>query len=145
MTRIDFYSLTEDSGGDRFLLTCRLVQRARGDGLCVYIETADAPTARQLDRLLWTFRDESFLPHGLVGETDPDLTPIIIGIAEEMAPQSTGQVLINLGFEVPASLDRFERLLEPIDLDPEVRAAGRRRYAHYKGLGYPLEHRQIRL
>ena len=72
MTRIDFYSLTEDSGGDRFLLTCRLVQRARGDGLRVYIETADAPTARQLDRLLWTFRDESFLPHGLVGETDPD-------------------------------------------------------------------------
>jgi DNA polymerase-3 subunit chi len=145
MTRIDFYSLTEDSGGDRFLLTCRLVQRARSDGLRVYIETADAPTARQLDRLLWTFRDESFLPHGMVGETDPDLTPILIGIAEEMAPQSTGQVLINLGLGVPATLDRFERLLEPIDLDPEVRAAGRRRYAHYKGLGYPLEHRQIRL
>jgi len=145
MTRIDFYSLTEDSGGDRFLLTCRLVQRARGEGLRVYIETADAPTARQLDRLLWTFRDESFLPHGLVGETDPDLTPILIGIAEEMAPQSADQVLINLGLGVPTALDRFERLLEPIDLDPEVRAAGRRRYAHYKGLGYPLEHRQIRL
>jgi DNA polymerase-3 subunit chi len=145
MTRIDFYSLTEDSGGDRLLLTCRLVQRARGEGLRVYIETADAPTARQLDRLLWTFRDESFLPHGLVGETDPDLTPILIGIAEEMTPQSAGQVLINLGLVVPAALDRFERLLEPIDLDPEVRAAGRRRYAHYKSLGYPLEHRQIRL
>ena len=145
MTRIDFYSLTEDSGGDRLLLTCRLAQRAHGEGLKVYIETADAPTARQLDRLLWTFRDDSFLPHGLVGETDPDLTPILIGIAEEMGPQIAGQVLINLGLGVPAALDRFERLLEPIDLDPQVRAAGRRRYAHYKGLGYPLEHRQIRL
>ena len=145
MTRIDFYSLAEDSAGDRLLLTCRLAQRAHGKGLKVYIEAADAPTARQLDRLLWTFRDDSFLPHGLVGETDADLTPVLIGVADEMGSHTGGQLLINLGLEVPATLDRFERLLEPIDLDPQVRAAGRRRYAHYKGLGYPLEHREIRL
>jgi DNA polymerase III subunit chi len=145
MTRIDFYSLTEDSSGDRLLLTCRLAQRAHGEGLRVHIETADAPSARQLDRLLWTFRDDSFLPHGLVGETDPVLTPILIGVAGEMGPEVEGQVLINLGLAVPASFDHFERLLEPIDLDPQVRAAGRRRYAHYKGLGYPLEHREIHL
>jgi DNA polymerase-3 subunit chi len=145
MTHIDFYSLAEDSTGDRLLLTCRLAQRAYGAGLKVRIETADARTARQLDRLLWTFRDDSFLPHGLVGETDGELTPILIDVAGEMGAQAGGQVLINLGFEVPASLDRFERLLEPIDLDPQVRAAGRRRYAQYKGLGYPLEHREIRL
>lgn len=145
MTRIDFYSLAEDSAGDRLLLTCRLAQRAHGTGLKVYIEAADAPTARQLDLLLWTFRDDSFLPHGLVGETDPELTPILIGVAGEMGAQAGGQVLINLGLDVPAALDRYDRLLEPIDLDPQVRAAGRRRYAHYKGLGYPLEHREIRL
>jgi DNA polymerase-3 subunit chi len=27
MTRIDFYSLADGSAGDRFLLTCRLVER----------------------------------------------------------------------------------------------------------------------
>ncbi len=145
MTRIDFYSLAEDSSGDRLLLTCRLAQRAHGEGLKVSIATADARTARELDRLLWTFRDDSFLPHGLVGETDPELTPILIGVAGEMVADVGGQVLINLDLDVPAALDRYERLLEPIDLDPQVRAAGRRRYVHYKGLGYPLEHREIRL
>jgi DNA polymerase-3 subunit chi len=145
MTRIDFYTLAEDSPGDRLLLTCRLAQRAHDEGLRVFIETPDDQTARALDRLLWTFRDESFLPHGLVGETDPDLTPILIGRGPEAAPAHIGQVLINLGFEAPSSLDRFERLIEPIDHDPAVRTAGRRRYAHYKGLGYPLGHHAIRL
>jgi DNA polymerase-3 subunit chi len=143
MTRIDFYTLAQDSPGDRLLLTCRLAQRAHDEGLRVFIETPDDETARALDRLLWTFRDESFLPHGLLGETDPDLTPILIGCGP--ASDQIGQVLINLGFEAPGSLDRFERLIEPIDHDPAVRAAGRRRYAHYKGLGHPLGHHAIRL
>jgi DNA polymerase III subunit chi len=150
MTRIDFYTLAEERAGDRLLLTCRLAQRAHDEGLRVFVETPDDQTARALDRLLWTFRDESFLPHGLVGETDPDLTPVLIGqgpgsAPAQTGPTQTGQVLINLGFEVPSSLDRFERIIEPIDHDPDVRAAGRRRYAHYKGLGYPLGHHAIRL
>jgi DNA polymerase-3 subunit chi len=143
VTRIDFYTLAEASPGDRLFLTCRLVQRAHDEGLRIHIETPDLETARALDRLLWTFRDDSFLPHGLVGETDPDLTPILIGSGPSLP--IAGQVLVNLGFEVPDSLDRYERLLEPLDHDPAVRAAGRRRYAHYKELGYAPGHHEVRL
>lgn len=147
MLRVDFYTLTADSGGDRLQLTCRLTQRAHGEGLRVYIESPDERTARTLDGLLWTFREDSFLPHGLVGETDPHLTPILIGRGGTAGVDQDlpTQVLINLGLEVPIGLDRWERLLEPIDQDPDVRAAGRLRYAHYKGLGYPLDHHQVRL
>lgn len=143
MTRIDFYTLAEDSPGDRLQLTCRLAQRAQAEGLRVYIDTPDDRMARTLDRLLWTFREDSFLPHGVVGETDPELTPILIGQGPPSAP--VAQVLINLGLEVPRLLDRYERLIEPIDHDPDVRAAGRRRYAHYKAQGYPLGHHAVRL
>jgi DNA polymerase III subunit chi len=145
MTRIDFYTLAEDSAGDRLLLTCRLVQRARDEGLRVFIEAPDDHTARTLDRLLWTFRDDSFLPHGLAGETDPELTPILIGRGPGSSQAETSGVLINLGLDAPGTLDGYERLIEPIDHDPAVRAAGRRRYALYKGLGYPLGHHAIRL
>jgi DNA polymerase-3 subunit chi len=145
MTRIDFYTLAAGSQGDRLLLTCRLVQKAHGEGLRVHIETTDDQTARALDRILWTFRDDSFLPHGLIGETDPDLTPILIGPRKAEAPEGQIQVLINLGLEVPGALDHCERLIEPIDHDPAVRAAGRRRYAHYKGLGHVLSHQEVSL
>jgi len=42
-------------------------------------------------------------------------------------------------------LSRFERVCEPIDQDPSVRAAGRERFRFYRERGYLLDHHQIRL
>ncbi|WP_295399953.1 DNA polymerase III subunit chi [uncultured Thiocystis sp.] len=143
MTRIDFYSLEPESRGDRFLLTCRLVERIRAKDLRVLIHCPDPEQARHLDRLLWTFRQDSFLPHGLVGQTDPELTPVFIGDAGK--PETECQVLLNLSFEIPGFVDRFERVCELIDHDPHARATGRERFRAYRERGYPLEHHRIRL
>ncbi len=145
MTRIDFYTLEPDSPGDRFLLVCRLVEKARAAGLRVLIHCPDGEQARHLDRLLWTFRQDSFLPHGIVGQTDLDLglTPILIGA--DGTPDSEDQVLINLAKDVPSFFSRFERVCETVDQDPAVRAAGRERFRYYRDRGYPLEHRPVRL
>lgn len=196
MTRIDFYSLTAGSRGDRFLLTCRLVERIHqpgqghqagkgdlanqasqdlpgnqtsgaslaGHGTTggpsansghsnhagpgsqrtprIHIQLSDPVLAEHLDRLLWTYDDQSFLPHGRIGQADPDLTPILIG-AEPL--DGSDQVLINLDPTVPPWFSRFERLCEPMDPDPAVTAAGRERYRYYRDRGYPLHHHQIRL
>jgi DNA polymerase-3 subunit chi len=143
MTRIDFYSLKQGSGGDRFLLTCQLAERIYGEGQRVFIQVPSTEEARHLDRLLWTYRQQSFLPHGLMTEADRTLTPILIG--HEGNPGEEDQVIINLGPEVPSFFGRFERLAEPIDHDPAVRAAGRKRYRYYRDRGYPLHHHEVRL
>jgi DNA polymerase-3 subunit chi len=143
MTRIDFYSLDADSGGDRFLLVCRLVERIRANGARVLIHCPDPGQAQHLDRLLWTFREDGFLPHGRVGQTDPELTPVLI--SGDGSPDAEDQVLINLSSEVPEFFGRFERLCEPIDHDPATRLAGRERFRYYRDRGYPLEHHRIRL
>jgi DNA polymerase-3 subunit chi len=145
MTRIDFYTLEPDSPGDRFLLACRLVERVRAAGLRVLIHCPDSEQTRHLDRLLWTFRQESFLPHGIVGQAglDLELTPILI--SRDGTPESEDQVLIDLAPEVPPFFSRFERVCEPVDQDPAVRAAGRERFRFYRDRGYPLEHHQVRL
>lgn len=145
MTQIDFYTLEPDSPGDRFQLVCRLVERARGADMRVLIHCPDPSQAQHLDRLLWTFRQESFLPHGIVGQAGLDhaLTPILI--SRDGSPESESQVLINLASEPPAFFDRFERLCEPLDSDPAVRAAGRERYKHYRERGFELKHHQVRL
>lgn len=143
MTRVDFYSLPEKSGGDRFLLTCRLVERIYGEGRRIFIHLPDSEQAHHLDRLLWTFRQQSFLPHGLAKDTDRELTPILIDQDGEAGEEN--QVLINLGLSVPTFFGRFERLCEPVDHDVNVREAGRKRYAYYRDRGYPLHHHEIRL
>jgi DNA polymerase-3 subunit chi len=147
MTRIDFYTLEPDSPGDRLLLACRLCERIRSEGLRILVHCPDAGIARQLDRLLWTFRDDAFLPHGILGPDtatiDPVLTPILI--SPDGQPEAEDQALINLGTEVPTFFSRFQRVCEPIDQDPEGRAAGRERFCWYRDRGYPLEHHAIRL
>jgi DNA polymerase-3 subunit chi len=143
LTRIDFYSLEEQSGGDRFLLACRLVERIHGEGHRIFIHVPDREQARHLDRLLWTFRQQSFLPHGLADVADRELTPILIG--HEGNPGEENQVLINLGLSVPTFFGSFERLCEPVDRDPQVRDAGRKRYVYYRDRGYPLHHHGIQL
>ena len=143
MTQIDFYVLKDAHRGDRFTFTCRLIERIRGDRLRVLVHCPDPQQARHMDRLLWTYRDDSFLPHGLVGETDPALTPILI--STDGQPDSEDQVLINLDSraEVPSFFSRFQRLCEPLDQDPAARDAGRKRFAYYRDCGYPLKHHKV--
>jgi DNA polymerase III subunit chi len=143
MTRVDFYTLEADSPGDRWLLSCRLVERARQDGLRVLIHCPDAEQARSLDRLLWTYRQDSFIPHGLVGATDPVLSPVLIG--GDGTPEREDQVLINLGTGVPAFFSRFQRVCEPVDQDPAVRAAARERFRCYRDQGHPPLHHPVSL
>ncbi len=143
MPRVDFYSLESDSRGDRFLLTCRLVERIRARDLRILIYCPDREQATHLDRLLWTFRQDSFLPHGQVDQVDHALTPILI--SSDGRPETETQVLLNLSFEIPAFIGRFERLCEIIDHDPAVRNAGRERFRQYRERGDPLEHHPIRL
>jgi len=143
MTQVDFYVLKDSGRRDRFDFACRLVERIRRSDLRVLIHCPNAEQARHLDRLLWTYREDSFLPHGLVGETDPVLTPILI--SADGQPDSEDQVLVNLDPrpEAPAFFSRFRRLCELLDQDPATLQAGRRRFAYYRDCGYPLQHHRV--
>jgi DNA polymerase-3 subunit chi len=141
LTRVDFYLPGPDAPDNRFGLACRLADKAYRQGRRVYLHAASAEQARHLDRLLWTFREQSFVPHGLTGQVDPVLTPVLLGW--QAPPEDENDVLINLAPEVPAFFSRFRRLAEPLDDEPGIREAGRERYRFYRDRGYPLETHQI--
>lgn len=144
MTRVDFYKVAERSAGDRFVLACRLADKVHAEGLKVYAHTANKEDAERLDRLLWTFRQQSFLPHGLVGEGEKEIMRILIGW-DAPPPEAGDEVLINLAPEVPSFFSRFDRVLEPVDDQPQIREQGRARYRFYRDRGYPLHFHEIRL
>jgi DNA polymerase-3 subunit chi len=139
MTQIDFYVLGPDAPGDRWTLACRLAEKAFHQRRRVLVHTASEEDARHMDRLLWTFRDGSFVPHGLGPETDRARTPVLIDHRPE--PADEHEVLINLTDEVPAFFSRFERVAEP--LDQASLDTGRRRFRFYRDRGYPLSHHEI--
>ena len=137
MTKIDFYVVAPEGRANRFLLACRVADKARRAGHRVTINTGSEEEARHMDRLLWTFNDQSFVPHARIGEADPAINPVLIGDAS--AAHDEHDVLINLAPDVPTYFARFQRLAECVDNDDAVRQASRERYRFYRDRGYPLE------
>ena len=134
MTRIDFYQL--DPARHRYeQIVCRLCEKAYDGSQLTLLLTRDAEQTRQLDQLLWTFRDDSFLPHD--SEETPGLTlPILVHDNPE--PCGKRQLLINLSESVPEYFAQFERVIELVTDDNRPKA--RNNYSYYKERGYPLNH-----
>lgn len=136
MTRIDFYVLPNADPTERSLLACKLAGKAYSQGLKVYIHTPSASDTQHLDDLLWTFRDNSFLPHAIHSAATDDAAPILLGHDHE--PTDHTDVLINLGTDIPLFFSRFDRVTELVDQRPDYLAQSRERYQFYKERGYEL-------
>jgi DNA polymerase-3 subunit chi len=140
MTRIDFYVLTSVEPNARYLTACRLAEKAYRLGHRVYVQTESAQADVILDDLLWTFRQNSFVPHERWPNDGNADVPVLLGHDE--APDFLADVLINLGEQIPGAFDRFDRLVEIVDQDGPTRTAGRRRFRHYRERGFaPVAHK----
>jgi DNA polymerase III subunit chi len=141
MTQVDFYLLPGNELQERVQFACRLTDKAYRLGHRVYIHTGSAQQTRALDDLLWTFQQNSFIPHGVHRDAGDAQLPVQIGHDSE--PDASHQVLINLAAEVPLFFSRFERVAELVNDEDEVRRQSRLRYSFYKERGYPLRTHEI--
>ena len=133
MTQVDF-SILEDveiDAAHRF--ACRLISKAVNGGSEIMVLAPDRSAAAALDDLLWNYPDQRFLPHGLINTPQAVGAPVTIAWED---PQRYDGVLINLSHDVPGYFARFDRLIEIVV--EANRDEGRRRYKHYRHLGYPL-------
>lgn len=138
--RVDFYILNEHTDNGRLLLACRLVEKAYQLQHKVYIHSAGEAQAHLLDDLLWSFRQNSFLPHALYPPAPADRSPILIGWRSD--PAVTADVLVNLGDEIPAFFEKFTRVIELVDQNDAILSQSRQRFRLYRERGYePASHR----
>lgn len=134
MTRIDFYQLNpERTSYDRVI--CQLCQKAYENGQLTLLLTQSQQQSEHLDNRLWTYSDDSFLPHDRE-ETIGLLTPILIN--DNPDPDGERQLLINLSASVPSYFAQFERVIELVTEENKTQA--RAHYSYYKERGYPLKH-----
>ena len=80
--RADFYILEDSAATARALTACRLAAKAYAHGHQVYIHCQDQAAAMTLDNLLWTFKEDSFIPHNLADEPIKPSPPVQLGADE---------------------------------------------------------------
>ena len=124
MTEYGFYHLTR-TGLDQALP--RLLEKAHGSGKRVVLRCADLERLDQLDRLLWTYRNDSFLPHGSAADGHAERQPIWLTTGVERPNGATILVVVDGADASDAAA--FERVLELFDgRDDEAVAAARARW-----------------
>ena len=143
MGKVEFHHGMADKIG----YACRLLRKAYRSGAHVVV-TADESTLKTLDKQLWVWEDQEFIPHILVLQgravAERQLqTPIWITDQPTTAPVDR-TTLINLGPSLPDGLDRFDRLFEVVTTEPEDRQAGRRRWKQYESMGWTIQPHEVK-
>ena len=126
-----FYHL-ERSGLDDVLPG--LLERTLQKGWRALVRSTMTDRLEQLDAWLWSWRDDSFLPHGLAEEPLADRQPVLLTTGQENANKA--QALFLIDNAEPGDLAGFERCLLLFDgRDEAATGAARERWRVFKASG----------
>jgi DNA polymerase-3 subunit chi len=135
MPEIWFYHLQRGSLDD---VLPGLLQRALQRGWRAIVQGASEERIAALDEHLWTYSDDSFLPHGSAREGDPEMQPVFLTTGGENPNGAAVRFLIE-GVDIAPILDGndpYERLMLLFDgNDPDALAAARRQWSDLKARG----------
>lgn len=141
VTEISFYF----NAPDKVTYACRLLRKAVNAGAQVVV-TGEPQALGQLDAALWTFSPLDFIPH-CFGDASAGMlaaSPILLGSGAQIAAGALqGQILLNLGAQVPEGFERFERLMEIVGKEDEEKPLARARWKHYAHRGYALKRHDL--
>ena len=112
MTRVDFYHLQK---APLEQVLPKLCEKAFSTGKRIKILLGTEERVEFINSLLWTYNEESFLPHGSKKDGFVDEQPIFISAAEENENNATILILAD-GAQLDAGkLTDYERVLNIFD------------------------------
>jgi DNA polymerase-3 subunit chi len=139
MTEIRFYHLLEQRL-ERVLP--QLLEISLERGWRVVVQASSAERIEALDAQLWTYRDDSFLPHGVSGNPDAADQPVLLTADESNLNNATVRFLID-GAPLPADLSQYERLVLIFDgNDDDLVARAREQWTQAKAGGHDASYWQ---
>lgn len=145
-TSVDFYLLEDSTDDAKWLLACRLAEKAylRRHQVFIYCDCQD--TAEMLDELMWIFKENSFIPHNIQGEGPKSPPPIQIGYAGYTTdPAGFSDILFNLSDEIPVFHQRFKRIIEIVPHNDTEKEISREHYRQYRINGLKIQTHSIPL
>lgn len=133
MTEVLFYHLT---GQPLETVLPGLLERSLARGWRVVVQAASSQRIEALDAHLWTFRPDSFLPHGTDRARDAAEHPVLLTEAAVNPNAANVRFLIE-GAGLPDDADRYDRIVLLFDGgDEEAVAAARVQWQAAKGSAF---------
>lgn len=139
MTEVLFYHLERRSLED---VLPGLVERTLERKWRALIRCESADRAAAIDTLLWTYDEQSFLPHAQLGDGDAARQPVLITVEDENA--NDANVLFLVGGASPPAWNgplaqSFSRIVLLFDgRDPDALAVARKEWTQAKAAGHEV-------
>jgi len=137
--KVDFYVFDAAGKLPALRYACGLIERAYTAKEPVYVHAASKAEAEHFDTLLWTFKDDSFIPHQLFDSENP--APVEIGY--QTAPLHSTGLLVNLNPAFPDFYAQYGRIIEIVFSDPTMQQLARERFRQYREKGCELTTHKI--
>jgi DNA polymerase-3 subunit chi len=107
MTEVLFYHLQNMSLESALP---QLLEKSLERGWRVVVQSTSEERADALDAHLWTYRDDSFLPHATWRVADAADQPIVLAVEESNPNQASVRFLVD-NATLPADADSYERMV----------------------------------
>lgn len=140
MTRVDFYHLQKQS---LETVLPKLLNKAYETGEKILLKIGTPERVEFLNSLLWTYNEESFLPHGSKKDGFADRQPIWL-TAESDNPNNANFLFLVDGAEIePAHAGVFSRIFNIFDGNSEeALQQARNLWKNYKEAGFEINYWQ---
>lgn len=112
MTRVDFYHLQQSSLEETLP---KLLEKAYKTGKNVLVKVGTEPRVEFLNTALWTYDDQSFLPHGSKKDGNADSQPIWLTAGEDNPNNAQLLFLVDGALIDLEKIDGFERVFNIFD------------------------------
>lgn len=138
MSEIRFYHLQTQSLEQALP---QILTEALSGGRRVIVRTKGEKETERLNELLWTYRPESFLPHGSAKDGFAEDQPVFLADNDENP--NGAEVLVLTGGAACADIAAFSLCYEIFDGNDETaRTAARSKWKAYKDSGHELTYWQ---
>jgi DNA polymerase III subunit chi len=139
MTEILFYHL---KGQTPEQLLPALLQKSLERGWRVVVQASSEERIEALDAHLWTWRDDSFLPHGTWRDAEAAQQPIMLTINDENPNGAVVRFLVE-GAAMPSDAAAYQRVVVLFDgEDPDAVETARMRWSEAKSAGFEVTYWQ---
>lgn len=131
--RVDFYLLKNGDAKSRSQFGCRITQKAWSAGHKVFVQVSTDRAAVEMDQLLWTFNQQSFIPHAVFGSPESSHAAVVIGTDPDSAHDR--DLLVSLVDHLSAATVKFSRVVEIVEATDQARSSARQRFRQYRDQG----------
>ena len=141
-TNVLFHHFESIERKDFLIYVCKLIEKGYKQNINpIFIKTDTQKQAEEIDKILWTFRQESYIPHTLVDQDSNNTQPVQIGWIDNEIEDA--EAIINLSDGMPDISNHLKKIHEIIENIDEKKDKARERWKKYKSIGFNIKAHKV--